>query len=434
MTSVRSLDSDHGSVAGAKRRLPGFVVTAISLATFGPYLVGSIRTEQAVVYGLFVLMLPVVLAKFRGTGGVRFFAPWIGYVIVATLGVLAPSSMPAPYDAGDLLGGYDNILLPLALMLMIWSVVSDEDAEPLLIRACKIIAVAMTVNGLIALLATVLDLTSVLRPFWANENVVTTTSDLAAQMGRFSGIFNQPAEAGALYGIAGIAAIYAWNRRPLLLALLVTVITLGGLISVSKIFLFGGFPAIAIYWLWSQRGHRKLSGLLVLALIAGGLIQSGLLDEWTGADFLGRLFATTDQGFFSLYSAGRFEEDSTFVTVVDQALAYNPISGVGAAGWRTPYDGAVAETLVVGGILGLLLYGFVVAMMFTLPGKLSGSARWFAFLLAALTVGGSLGFSPLTANRVSTVTWLLISLLVLVARSRSQSGGMLGEKRGAKAR
>lgn len=433
MTSVRSLDSDRGSVPGTKRRMPGFVVTAICLATFGPYLVGSVRTEQAVVYGLFLLMLPVILGNFRGVGGIRFLAPWVGYVAIATLGVVAPSGMPAPYDPGVLLGGYDSILLPLALMLLIWAVVPDEDAEGLLVRACKIVAVAMAANGLIALLATVLDLTAVLRPFWANENVVTTTSDLAAQMGRFSGIFNQPAEAGALYGIAGIAAIYAWTHRPLLVAFLVTLITLGGLVSVSKIFLFGGLPAIVVYWFWSQRGHRKVSGLLGFALIAGGLIGSGLLDEWTGADFLGRLFEATDQSLFSLYSAGRFERDSTFFTVVDQALAYNPISGVGAAGWRTPYDGAIAEALVVGGLLGLLMYGFVIAAMFTTPRKLSGSTRWFAFLLAALTLGGSLGFSPLTANRVSTVTWLLISLLVLVARSRSQPD-RAGREAGTKAR
>ncbi|WP_101846132.1 hypothetical protein [Zhihengliuella sp. ISTPL4] len=401
-----------------RSRAATFTVTILALATFGPYLLQSMRTEQAAVYGLTLLFLPIVFFRFRPEGGLRFLLPWVGYVVVATLAVIAPSAKPMPYDAGSLLGGLDNILAPLAIMLLIWSVVPERDAEGLLKRFCKIVAVAMAINGAIAILSTRVEVTDYMRPFWANEDS-TTTADLAAQLGRYSGIFNLPSEAGAMYGVAGLAAIYAWSNRPALVALLVTLMTLGGLISVSKVFIFGGLPFIVIYWFWSQRGGRKVAALFGLVLIALGVVQSGLFSEWTGANYLGRLFVTSsDQGFLELYSAGRFDSDSTFNTVINQALAYNPLTGAGAAGWKIPYDGAIAEALIVGGVIGLILLSIVILSIFSLARGLDRSGQWFAFLLGAVTVAGSLGFSPLTANRISTVTWVIVTLLVLVARDR----------------
>lgn len=417
MTLTRTPDSTTPLDAPKPSRLATFVITTIGLASFGPYLIGSIRTEQAVLYALTLALFPLVIARFRPDGGMRFFLPWLGYIVVATIGVIAPSAGRMPFEAGSLLGGYDNIAGPLAVMLIIWSVVPVADAGRLLIRFCKIVAVAMAANGVLAVLATTVDIAAYMRPFWANENI-ETTADLAAQMGRYSGIFNQPAEAGALYGIAGLAAIYAWTNRPVLVALLITLMTLGGLISVSKIFIFGGLPAIVLYWFWSQRGGRKIAAIFGLVLIVGGVIQSGIFAQWTGANYLGRLFVSdSDQGFLELYSAGRFDSGSTFTSVVDQALAYNALTGVGAGGWAVPYDGAFAEFLITGGVFGVALLGVIMIGLLTIPGKLTGSARWFAFLFAVVTIGASLGFSPLTANRVSTVSWVIIALLVLVARA-----------------
>lgn len=417
MTTIAT--SRELSLAKGSSKLPAFVVTTLAIASFGPYVTGSIRTEQAALYGLTLALFPMVIARFRPVGGVRFLLPWLAYILVATLGVVARNGTPMPHDAGSLLGGYDNVLAPLAVMLLIWSVVPDWDADRLLIRFLKIVAVAMALNGVLAVLATTIDIATFMRPFWANEEI-ETTADLAAQMGRYSGIFNQPAEAGALYGIAGLGAIYAWKNRPVFVALLITLMTLGGLISVSKVFIFGGLPMVVLYWFWSQRGGRKIAAVFGIVLIALGVLQSGIFAQWTGANYLGRLFVTSgDQGFLELYSAGRFEEASSFSIVIEDVLAYSPLTGVGAAGWARPYDGAIAEFLVTGGVIGLILFGIVMVGLFTLPLKLAGSARWFAFLFAIVTVGASFGFSPLTANRVSTVSWVIIALLVLVARGRS---------------
>lgn len=394
------------------------VVTLIALATFGPYLVGSIRTEQAVIYGLTLLLFPVFLGSFSLSGGMRFLLPWVAYTVIATLGVLFPSAAASPFPPGNLLAGYDSLLLPLALMLLIWSVVPPGRAEALLVRVCKIVGVAMAINGTLAIISTRIDISAILRPFWTNTDGVTTVAANAATMGRFSGIFNQPAEAGAMYAIAGIAVVYAWRDRAAFQTLLLTLITLGGLISVSKIFILGGLPVTIVYWLWSKRGAMRVPVLFGLGLLALGILQSGLLDQWTGADYLGRLFVSSDNGLLALYSAGRFQSQSAFEDTVHNALSTSPISGVGAAGWAVPYDGVLSESLVIGGILGLLCVVAVFIAMFTMVHKFHGTTRMFTFWLAVVTIGASLGFSPLTGNRTSTVCWMLIALLVLVARDQ----------------
>lgn len=394
-----------------------FVVVAIAVATFGPYIVSGLRTEQIVIYGLAVALLPFLLPFLDVRGGLRFLIPWVLYVIVAVLGVVFPSRLVAPHLPGEVAAGLDNILAPLVIMLLIWVAVQASDAGRLLITACKVIAVAMAANGVISIIATRADISPLMRPFWASASG-GSVAELAAQLGRYSGIFNQPAEAGALYGIAGIAAIYAWKQRPILLAVVIGLITVGGLISVSKIFVLGGLPFVLAYWLWTQR-TRAAAVVFAVFIAVLGVVQSGLLDGWIGFNYLARLINPEgDGGLIAFYTAGRISEGSTFTNLVETALAYSPVTGVGAGGWVVPYDGAVAEALVVGGIIGLILYGTVIAGMFTLARRgVANETRLFAFLFAVITAGACLGFSPLTANRVSTVVWLLIALLVVARRS-----------------
>lgn len=409
--------------APQRTRLGAFVVTALAIATFGPYVLGGLRTEQIVLYGLAVPLVIFLLPFISLRGGLRFLIPWSLYVIVALLGAIFPSRLIPPHLPGELFAGLDNILAPLALMLLIWVAVAISDAARLLLRVCKIVAVAMAANGVVSIIATRVDISPLMRPFWSTADG-GTVAELAAQLGRYSGIFNQPAEAGALYGLAGIAAIYAWKQRPALLAVVLVLITVGGMISVSKVFVIGGLPFVLAYWVWTQR-TRVAAVVFAIGIAILGVMQSGLLDSWIGFNYLARLINPEgDGGFLAFYTAGRLAQGSTFTNLVDSALAYSPLTGVGAGGWAVPYDGAVAEALVVGGIIGLILYGTVIVAMFTLSGRgAPKETRLFAFFIAVVTAGACLGFSPLTANRVSTIVWLMIALLVLVRRAESGSDG-----------
>src|SRR3954468_1144422 len=129
------------------------LVGVITLATFGPYLFGGIRTEQVVIYLVGIVTIPA-LGRLSPSGGLRFLIPWVLYIIVASLSVLAPSMMVAPQDPGNLLAGYDNILPPLLLMLIIWTWVPAPSAQSVLDLFAKLLASIMAANGAVAIIAT----------------------------------------------------------------------------------------------------------------------------------------------------------------------------------------------------------------------------------------------------------------------------------------
>lgn len=410
--------------AARRDRFARFLIVVITLATFGPYLYGGMRTEQLVVYLIGVLTVPV-LGGLRPSGGLRFLIPWLGYIVIASLAVIAPSQMVAPQLPGSLLAGYDNIVPPLLIMLIVWTLIPETSALGVLTLFGKMLATIMALNGILAMVATRFDITALLRPFWASTDAApnATVAALAQMMGRYGGIFNQPAEAGIAYSLAGVAAIFVWKTRPGLLALVLVPITVGGLICVSKVFVLGGLPVIIVYWMIAQRGGRRVTTVFALALVSLGVLQSGLLEQWTGFNYLARLInPDSDGGALAFYTAGRLATNSTYNNVIGDALGYSPVVGVGAGGWAVPYDGAIPEALVVGGLIGLALYVAVILGLFTLArGGVDKEIRRFAFFFAVVVAGACFGISPLTANRVSTIIWVTIALLVLVRRSAPQS-------------
>ncbi|MBX3089079.1 MAG: hypothetical protein KF772_00660 [Cryobacterium sp.] len=409
--------SDDRSGRTPTGSLAKVVIIVISVATFGPYVSGGIRTEQVAVYGLLVLLTPLLIHRLNLSGGKPLLLLWVTYIVLASFAVLAPMQ-GSPYPMGNLLAGYDNILLPLAIMLLIWTTVPSNQARRVLRISLAIIAIAMTLNGLIALASTFGNFSDALRPFWATDTVVTTVADNASEMGRFSGIFNQPAEAGFMYGIGGLAAIYVWRSRSVLLFCTLTVITLGGIVSVSKVFIFGGLPLILFFWLWSQRASKRVLLVLGLPVLIAGIVQSGLLLNWSGLNYLSRLFDWQDAGVLTLLSSGRVGSNSFVDQVLAEVTDYSPLVGVGAGGWQIAYDNAIVESMVISGVLGTIVMILVVLQICLLIGKLRGEDRFFAVMLAILIIGGNLGFSPLTGNRTSAVSWLVISLLVLLGRNQ----------------
>lgn len=405
------------------------LVLIIGIAVFGPYVVGGIRTEQLVIYLLLVALVPATFLRFRPQGTLRFLVPWVAYILVGLVAVIFPLSKAAPFGPGGLLAGLDNVLLPLAIMLLIWSVVADFEARELLILVAKVLAWGMAINGLIAMVMIHVDLTSVLRPFWTATDVVqgSTVAERAATLGRFSGIFNQPAEAGYLYGIAGIVAILVYRHRALLLSAILIAITIGGLLSVSKVFILGALPFVILYWLWAFRRRIMVPITAGVALLA--ILSSPLITAWAGLGYLTRLINPFgDEGVIGFYTAGRIADGSMMMKVIEAAIVFNPFVGVGAGGWRVEYDSVIAEALVTTGIIGLALHLLVLVALFTLPfGLINWHERVFTFFFALITAGAGLGFTPLTANRTATFAWMLIALLVLVKRhDRTHNAWVLG--------
>ncbi|WP_456597019.1 hypothetical protein [Blastococcus sp. SYSU DS0552] len=387
------------------------------LGALGPYVWKGVRSEQVGVYGL-LLLVGVVAAptlrrhSLRGPTPWRLLGTWSAYVGVAAAASLGVLWSPAPWKQGDLLAGLDNVLSPFAVMLLVWLTVDPSRAQHLLLLAAKLIAVAMAGNGMLALVMTQVDLSGLLRPFWSASTGMTT-AEYAAGLGRVSGVFNHPAEGGAVYGLAGVCAWYAWQHRPARMYLVLLPIVLGGLVTVSKIFVLGALPII-LWLVWRSRDSSSRLGLVfVVGAGLSGIVASGLALNWTGLTYLRGILSPGNADALSFFTAGRVGEGSTLLSVIREVTRINPFFGVGAEGLAVPYDNGWVEAYVLAGLIGVLAYTFALVWMWHAGRRDPDPHRRVLMLaVAVLAAGGSMGLPVLTANRVATLFWLIAALAI----------------------
>lgn len=391
----------------------------MALSAFGPYIsgsfvIGGIRTEQLTVYFFAIVLLPFAFVNFRAPDGRRVLVPWLLYFIVGLLGLLFPYAGPLLWPRGSALAGVDNLLLPLGVIAVVCSVVRPDHAAAVFKNVSAIIIWATAINGAIAAVGTKLDLSPYLRQFWAPDGI-ESVADRASQLGRISGIFNQPAEAGIIYGVAALLAIYRYGRNPFILATCLTLISIGGLLSVSKIFILGGIPIMLLY-LWTTRvAGNKLLFVLSTTMVAGGVVQSGLFQQWTGLNYLARLLSPTyGTSWVEFYSAGRWQSGSGALDYYQFVLENSPLVGFGLQGLSVPYDSGWTEAIIVAGTAGLACLAFTYLGIFWLwYHTVDARRRALNLYLAIFLLGASAGISTFSSNRVATVIWILLSLLML---------------------
>lgn len=447
----------HDEVRKEQRWGPYWFIGAVA-CVFGPYLVGGLRTEQLAFYGSAAL---AVLLYWRHLAvllpGRTVMALWGAYALVAAVGGLVIESR-LPWGSGSLVAGLDNALLPLATMTAVafWTRLVPREA---LVRAASWVVVGgMALNGALAVLTALVGVERLplLRAFWAASGSEVTVAELAAGSGRFSGVFNQPAEAGVAYSLAVFCLVFlvrsgATVPRRLWLACWALII-LGGIMTLSKVFIIGGV-LIGLWLIMTGREHRLLLATSAAATIGASAVLGavGWLGTWGASSMLGWYVWSVGAGNSWLYtvSAGRFgagsdgapareapdrrdptegvpeefEQPGGLVELAREVLAEHPFFGVGAKGLPVSYDSTWVEAIIVAGVVGTLL---VLAVHVVL------TVRWFrgrhvlpreesrlAGAVVLLVWGSSLGMPSLTGNREGTLLWIFLSLLVVYRRPGS---------------
>lgn len=398
----------------------GRVATAlIALAAFGPYLFSGFRTEQIAVYATaLVLAVGVWWVKARPNGhGIAVMGLLLLQLGVSVVGAVAPPQNTTRYQLGPALAGIDNLALPIAVIGVVWTLIAAGADRTQLIRiVCAVTVWSMVINAGLAAWATGgsgPDLA-----IFQGQADVESVAYRAEQLGRFSGIFNQPAEAGLMYSVALLAAIYLYREKARMLAFTATALSIGGVLTISKVFLFVGLP-IGIWQAVRSSGgrQRRAAAFLAAAIAAWAGAKTGMIPEWTGGQYLIRLMPGSDQGAVDLYTAGRFGGESTLAVVVNAVMESSPIWGFGAGGLAAPYDNAWVEALVMDGIFGAVLLTAVMVVLahawwIARPQSSPGESRLTGGLVAVV-IGAAVGVPSLTVNRCATILWLLIALLLL---------------------
>lgn len=402
---------------------PVSIIGLMCVGAFGPYVIGSIRTEQAIVYSSFVLGviagLANLLRQLRGASLI-LIGSWSLIIMVATVGAMTSGGAATLWRQGSALGGLDNLLLPMAAFAVTLATVKRNSASRSLLQIGAIIVWLTVGNALVAIVSSVAPLDAILRPFWSQESATTTVAENAQQLGRFSGIFGQPAEAGLVYGIAGLIAVLVYNRRAGVLIPVLAAIFSGGALCVSKVFLIVGAPLI-LGFVWAS--YRLVGRLLALGAALGTIAiiwYSGFLQEWHGFGYLVRLIEVPNgMSLLEFYTAGRWNGGSPMSSVIRVVMSNSPLSGYGLGGLQVAYDSAWTEMLVLGGVLGIIGFAFTLVVQFHITRRiLDDRVRLFASLFWVLIVGASFGIPSLTANRVSTIAWVIFALLSIMPDGR----------------
>jgi hypothetical protein len=317
--------------------------------------------------------------------------------------------------------------IPLALIVIAWYWTLSADPVSLIRAVAPLIVAALCVNTVaeVAQVSAGKAALGVLPRFWATAGQAHTVAALAAQNGRYTGIFDQPAEAGIAYGVALLCLI--WQARLGLRPSLVTggavLVIAGGVLTLSKVFLLGALPVAVVTVL---RGRSRVRAAATAAAAAGGVWltgAAGLLPAWhLGSQALGSLLDPR-VSLTAQYTAGRYGTGSTLGPAVADVLHAAGWSGFGAGGINVPYDSLWLEVLAVSGVLGVTFAAvFLAGLVWRwvhLRARL-GRPEWhLAGGVLALALGASAGLPSLTANRAGTLLWLILGVL-LTARAASR--------------
>jgi hypothetical protein len=414
-------------------RLSPYLILA---GVFGPYVISGfgIRTEHVVVY-------PIAFALLACRHKAIIAAPpllWSAFCLWSLILVIAltASFWENPFDADlvKVLAGIKDLTNPLAIMV-IMAVYSDEmrrgsgNVEAEMARLFRFLLLLLSLNALIALFQTHPAVLPYVRAFWSSVETLdpgTATAAHANDQGRFTGIFGSPFEAGAAYSVGILAWVFMLmlNRDCLWDYVFLLGVVVGGIAPGSKVFWLGGLPlgllgCLALGKMNSRVFFRRVSGVTmaaVLMLIAGSRVVDSIgpaLEhfQWYVVD--------GDDTFVGRTTAGRFGADNDVSDLQEELLDSSPIIGWGFR-QTLPLDTGYLHFVVISGVLGLSVYLLLLAILF-LQGHVNlaschiHGARFLHLLTFVFILTANFGASVLTANRASTVLWMFVWLLTLVA-------------------
>ena len=406
-------------------------------AAFGPYTAG-VMTGQVMVLAWAIVILvtgwQVIIAA--RPAPLPTLGLWTGICVVMLIATAWRPLDPAFYGSQSAVHALWWLLMPPLVMIITWYWALRAPLGPLILAIARVTAAAMTANAVLALAQLAFSdvtLGGFLPRFWdtASGTAVVPVAELALENGRYTGIFDQPAEAGIAYGLALLCVIYLvrrgmrWQLAGLSAALLVT----GGVLSLSKGFLLGALPLAA--WVAARSSGVRMRILAGGAAGAAAMLLAGsvgLLPSWgAGHNTLQSLLHPTAP-LASVYTAGRYGPGGgTLGPVAADVLRASPWAGFGAGGLATPYDSLWLQILVLSGIMGVVLMCAALATLgwrwLRLRAVTASAERSLAGSVLVLAVGTSLGFPTLTANRVGILAWLILGVL-LTGRDYEPTGSM----------
>ncbi|MDF0727064.1 hypothetical protein PY093_10075 [Cytobacillus sp. S13-E01] len=402
----------------------------ILISAFAPYVspTSGIKGDNIVIYSLAIIAVGVLLIRQKFSVNKNLliiFLIWLSvFIYLSTRTLLGGGYI----DEYSLIAEIKNFSQPLAIMLIfLVFIYSDkiESIEIFLKKASLVLISLLSINTLWIFIDISFDLS------YINQYFVRGVALNAAGNNRFSGVFNQPMEAGIAYSIGLFSWMYVVSKKYINVnfkyVLMLILLFIGGLVSVSKIFIFGGILLFIINIIFEKKSLMKLKKLLLWIPILLPFLIIYLSNNWQGISYLNRLFTIEnyrEQGFLYLLSAGRYGGNSSQQRgLLDMIWETSPMIGQGM-GSQMIYDSAVFHFFSSGGLIALSMYLLLLTYLLIVSlhcfvHKKSRSETIFFFNIVLLIILATFGAPVLTVNRASVVVWVFISLLLWYINKKS---------------
>lgn len=388
----------------------------IIISSFGIYFEYGIRLEHLIIYPsiLFFIFLVFLSQKEVIKSNLFIFGLWLTLAIIGFFVALSSGG-----QITSIIADTESFIQPLALMILFMFVSVNNDemlVSKKILKCCQTLVIMLSLNTIFIIISMFTDITQIGSLFWGSGDD-TSVAYKAMTNGRYSGVFNQPMEAGIAYSIGLFTWLYLSekvNTLKLKYVIVLFLMVIGGLVSVSKIFLLGGLLLFFIGVLFNKKIWKLISHLTFWALTVGTITYHFLFKTWSGLNYLLRFFNSNDS-FLTLVTAGRVGENSNLTKYYNNVWNESPIFGRGFGGTEV-YDSGFFYFFAVGGIIGLftlismMLFLVYLGLKLLKRQRFSSELRLF-LLLTILILFSNIGAPVFTINRSSTVLWVFLGLL-----------------------
>lgn len=400
----------------SERLTVSFLAVMAVVSIGGPYIFGPVRLEHVAIYGLATLAIAVVIKNSRSGAINSLNVTWPAiFLAVCWLGLFVWSLLREPWlrisedERWEMaLAGADSFALPASsffLGTVLASRLGFERAITLLtLSAAGLLAVNAAVAGFTSLSSPPAILGTFQQSLWATE---ASTSEKS--FNQYLGVFNLPAEVGLAYSLVSILLVQNLASRPMPSLALLFLLSVGGILSVSKVYSLGGVFLIVL--------SALILGGLKAVVQVGAVIVGGTLVAWSlvPKTVFERIFlsasGSSDETVLYVALGGREAAQPGGILSTTEALSESTLWGLGLSAIQTEniaLDSAFQHVWIMAGLPGILLYTGIIASLFVGAIATKQPFRAVAIAVFMIVVVSTLGFEPISSNRSGTLVCLVL--------------------------
>lgn len=389
----------------------GFITIFLTIISFSFYISpgSSIQMYQLLFYPVAIALIisNILKQKNINKGLLLLFMILVIMLILAVM-----SSLLNNRPMGDIVKGLKNMIDPILVVSLFMFEINDNllESPNLVVLFSKYLSRLLLLNTIWIFVTMFFNVSLINQYFWGGLDTVATR---ALGNGRYSGIFNQPMESGTAYSLG----IIFWdgclkeNKRIKIVNIIeLLAILIGGILSVSKVFIFVGLPLFIIKLVLQRFNLKKFVGYtFIFGLFI--VLFNYLSKFWSGTSYLFRFFKTnSNQTFLNTITAGRLGGDSQQMRLFKEIYQENPLFGKGF-GYSAVYDSLYFYFFSIIGIIGII---FLIVLFIKLSKDCylikNKERRIYLMSLILLLVIGGVGAPILVLNRVNILFYVSICI------------------------